>query len=87
MNQPRTRILNLLHRRPVGKSEQLLVTTFWPNDYALHSEQWIAGRPYRITRYARAADQRFFEIWGVEADEQGAGPPRKARVYKFPVAA
>ena len=44
--------------------EQPLVTTFWPQDYPRGAEFQIGDQWYQITRYARAADPQFFEVWG-----------------------
>ena len=48
------------------REEQLLCTTFWANDFKRGQEYDIDGRTYRITRYVRASDARFFEVWGQE---------------------
>ncbi len=48
-----------------SQGEQVLLTTFWPNDYRRDAVYTLDGTHYRITRYVRsAADPRFFEVWG-----------------------
>lgn len=49
-----------------NRVEGPLLTTFWANDYKRGQEYTIEGRTYRITRYVRAADPRFFDVWGYE---------------------
>jgi hypothetical protein len=49
-----------------NRNERALLTTFWANDYKRGQDYDIEGRAYRITRYVRAADGRFFEVWGYE---------------------
>jgi len=43
---------------------QVLVTTFWPQDYRRGTTVRIGDQDYRISRYVRAADPRYFEVWG-----------------------
>jgi hypothetical protein len=62
------------------QGERLLLTTFWPQDYWRGVTCRIGEQDYQITRYVRAADPRFFEVWGrivpqgaTMLDTQGAG--------------
>ena len=62
--------------------EHALVTTFWPQDYVREAEALVGGQAYHITRYVRAADPRFFEVWGrpvpqaIRTQERTASGPR-----------
>ena len=47
-----------------GQGEQVLVLTFWPQHYWRGQEYYSDGQRYRITRYARAAAQGYYEVWG-----------------------
>ncbi len=51
-----------------SQGERPLVTTFWPQDYQQRTTHTINGRRYHVTRYVRAADPRFFEVWGRPLD-------------------
>jgi hypothetical protein len=65
-----------MHRRPLSifqvicrgwwrlQGERPLIITFWPSDYRRGSIHEIEGQNYYITRYFRAIDGRFFEVWG-----------------------
>ena len=46
------------------QGERPLLTTFWPQDYKRGTNYHLGDHVYRITRYARAVDPRFFEVWG-----------------------
>ena len=56
------------------RGEELLLVAFWPRDYALHKVYTVGGQEYRITRYLRATDQRFFEVWGKAATARVGAP-------------
>jgi len=45
--------------------EHYILTTFWPQDYRRGANYTLDGRTYRITQYRHAADERFYEVWGV----------------------
>ena len=85
MNMPQTSVRKRLQRvwwRWQG--EQPLTTTFWPQDYPCGTECSIGDWRYHITRYVRAADPRFFEVWGRPLTRtltpQGYPMSEKARV-------
>jgi hypothetical protein len=42
----------------------MLLTAFWPQDYRRGTTCRIGEQDYQITRYVRAADPRYFEVWG-----------------------
>lgn len=46
------------------RGEKMILVAFWPHDYALGQVYTVGGDQYRITRYIRSQDQRFFEVWG-----------------------
>jgi|GEM_PF-3923591 len=54
--------------------ERPLLTTFWPQDYQRGALYQLDDQSYEITRYVRAADGRFFEVWGRPLAEQ---PPEQ----------
>ena len=56
------------------QDERLLLTTFWPQDYWQGTICQSGEQDYQITRHVRAADPRFFEIWG-RVVSQGATRP------------
>jgi hypothetical protein len=61
-----------------ARGEQVVLITFWPGDYRRNQVYTINGRDYRITRYMRAAEVRFFEVWGREvAGGDGADHPAR----------
>ena len=68
-----------------SRGEQPILAAFWPQDFQRDTSRWIAGKQYHITRYVRAADPRFFEVWGRAASLpsgwQTSVASRKARIY------
>jgi len=50
------------------QGERPLLIVFWPQDYTRGKVYEINGRRYRIARYVRAKDGRFFEVWGCKVD-------------------
>ena len=49
------------------RGEQPVVTTFGRStNYRRGTYCWNGSRCYQITRYVRAADPQFFEVWGKE---------------------
>lgn len=60
-------VINMCKRMFFGKqSECVLATTFWANDFKRGQEYEIDGRTYRVTRYARSKNPRFFDVLGYE---------------------
>ena len=51
------------------RGERPLLVTFWPQDFRRHSTHPLDGQHYQITRYVRASDPRFFEVWGRFVEE------------------
>jgi hypothetical protein len=46
------------------RGERAILTTFWPQDYRRRELYMLGSQGFQITRYLRAADPGFYEVWG-----------------------